>query len=179
VVNKVCFIDRDGVINKLVNRPGMRACAPWSLDQFEFLPKVKEAIDNIRNLGYTVVVATNQPDPQDGLMPWANLNEIHRKILDTLDISDIYAAHVRGEPDYKPNNGMILTGIREYNTKPEDCWMIGDTWKDVVAGYRSRVKTIWINDGLWESRPECVKASPTYQCSSLYEASFIIEKENT
>ena len=41
---KICFIDRDGVINKLVPREGMTACAPWTLEQFEFHPKVHEAV---------------------------------------------------------------------------------------------------------------------------------------
>lgn len=162
---KICFVDRDGVINKLVeNRP------PWSLKQFEFLPKVREAIINIKSLGYVVIVATNQPDPADGLMSWDELSSIHRHIRDTLEIDDIFTAYVRNRPDYKPNPGMLTRGIEEHQADPALCWMIGDSEKDIIAGHKAGINTIWVSNNEWK----LTEVKPDYIVDSLYKASFII-----
>lgn len=165
MVNKVCFIDRDGVINKLVDgRP------PWSMKQFELLPKVEEAIINIKNLGYYVIVATNQPDPQDGLMPWEELNIIHTHIRETLEIDDLFAAYTRGQPDYKPNPGMLIRGLEECHADRALSWMIGDSEKDIIAGHKAGINTIWVNNDEWK----LTEFKPDYIVDSLYKASFII-----
>lgn len=172
---KICFIDRDGVINRTVPREGMTACAPWSLEQFEYLPMVKEAVANIKSLGYITIIATNQPDPQDGLMTWEELHKIHAQIRDDLEVDDIYMAHVRGQPDYKPNPGMLERGIHHYNANPDRCFMIGDSDKDIIAGHRAGINTIWVNEKPWvlkESyKDEYGDLKPDRIVSSLFEAS--------
>lgn len=175
---KICFIDRDGVINKLVPREGMNACAPWSLEQFEFLPKVHEAFDRIKSLGYITIIATNQPDPQDGLMPWENLHAIHNKIRSELPVDELFAAHVRGEPDYKPNPGMMIRGIEQYNADRSHCFMIGDSDKDIIAGNRAGINTIWVSDKSWNLKNDYKEKYgdivPDKIVKSLYEASLLL-----
>jgi histidinol-phosphate phosphatase family protein len=175
---KICFIDRDGVINKTVPRKNMNACAPWSLSQFEYLPRVQEAIMNIKRLDYITIVATNQPDPQDGLMSWDELNKINDKIRNDLEVDDIYMAHLRGHLDYKPNPGMLQRGIQRYNSTPDRCFMIGDSDKDIVAGYRAGINTIWVNNPPWELKESYKEkygdVQPTRIVSSLFEASLFL-----
>ena len=175
---KICFIDRDGVINKLVPREGMTACAPWTLEQFEFLPQVHEAFENIKSYGYITVIATNQPDPQDGYMSWDNLNAIHDKIRNELPIDELFMAHVRGQPEYKPNSGMIERGIEYYNGDRTRCWMIGDSDKDIIAGHRANINTIWVNKNQWNLKQDYKdkygNIKPDYVVDSLYKASFLL-----
>jgi histidinol-phosphate phosphatase family protein len=179
---KVCFIDRDGVINKLVPREGMTACAPWSLEQFEFLPKVYEAVHNIKNKGYVTIIATNQPDVRDGYMTWDNLNAIHNKIMNDLEIDELFMAHKRGEPDYKPNPGMLIRGIEHYNADPAHSYMIGDSDKDIIAGNRAGINTVWVNSK-WLEKEWNLKEDyknkygdikPDYITDSLWRASFLL-----
>lgn len=177
---KICFIDRDGVINKLIPREGMTACAPWTLEQFEFLPKVHEAIRNIKHKGYVTIVATNQPDVRDGYMTWDDLNAIHNKILDELQVDEIFMAHKRGDPDYKPNPGMILRGIEKHYANIEHCYMIGDSDKDVIAGNRAGINTIWVSDKEWNLKEDYKNMygdiKPDYIADSLWRASFLIQE---
>jgi D-glycero-D-manno-heptose 1,7-bisphosphate phosphatase len=175
---KVCFIDRDGVINKLIPREGMSACAPWTLEQFEFLPRVKEAFERIKSLGYITVIATNQPDVKDGYMTWDDLNAIHNKIREELPVDELFMAHVRGEPDYKPNPGMMLRGMEYYNADPEHTFMIGDSDKDIIAGHRAGINTIWVNEKPWNLKEDYKNKYgdivPDKIVKSLYEASLLL-----
>lgn len=180
---KICFIDRDGVINKLVPREGMTACAPWTLEQFEFHPKVHEAIYNIKNKGYVTIIATNQPDVRDGYMTWEDLNAIHNKILEELQVDELFMAHKRGDPDYKPNPGMLTRGIEHYYADVGQCYMIGDSDKDIIAGHRAGINTIWVNDGWVNGKEWNLKEDyknmygdikPDYITDSLWRASFLV-----
>jgi D-glycero-D-manno-heptose 1,7-bisphosphate phosphatase len=180
---KICFIDRDGVINKLIPRDGITACAPWTLEQFEYLPKVQEAFYNIKNKGYIIIIATNQPDVKDGYMTWDNLNAIHNKIRSDFEIDELYMAHTRGAPDYKPNPGMLLGGLEYYDADPVQCYFIGDSDKDIIAGNRAGINTIWVNDKWLENKEWNLKQDykdkygdikPDYITDSLWRASFLI-----
>jgi histidinol phosphatase-like enzyme len=62
-----------------------------------------------------------------------------------LGIDDIVVAYDRKSVDYKPNNGMIEKTLLKYNLNRDECILIGDTWKDIVAGFKSNLKTIYCN----------------------------------
>ena len=64
-VRRAVFLDRDGVINRAVVRNG-KPYPPPSLEAFELLPGVVEAVAALRAAGYLIVVATNQPDVATG-----------------------------------------------------------------------------------------------------------------
>jgi histidinol-phosphate phosphatase family protein len=176
---KIAFIDRDGVINKLIQRSDMQFTAPWSIEEFEFNPKVKEAVDVIKSLGYTTRIVTNQPDVTLGNMSWDSLNKINDRIMETLSIDNITMAHFRGAPDYKPGNNMLRVGLIEEGADKSNCWMIGDSDKDIIAGNSLGIRTIWISDKQWnlskEYKEKFGDVIPNFQCSDLYEAALLIE----
>jgi D-glycero-D-manno-heptose 1,7-bisphosphate phosphatase len=55
------FLDRDGVINRALEGDGQPQ-SPASLSEFEILPEVPEACHRLKQAGFLLVVATNQPD---------------------------------------------------------------------------------------------------------------------
>jgi len=61
------FLDRDGVINRALIRDG-KPHPPPSVDEFEILPGVAEACAKLKQAGYLLVVATNQPDVGRGTL---------------------------------------------------------------------------------------------------------------
>jgi len=103
---KAVFLDRDGVINKLVPRKTGISTAPWSLEEFEILPYAEESIDTLKKMGYMVFVVTNQPDHLDGKMNYETL-EIMTKIILDMGVDDIICALDRKSFNYKPNNGIV------------------------------------------------------------------------
>ncbi len=70
------FLDRDGVINRRIERDYVRN---WK--QFEFLPRALEAISGLSNLFGRIIIVTNQRSIARGLMTVGDLNDIHRRML--------------------------------------------------------------------------------------------------
>ena len=63
--NRAVFLDRDGVLNRAVIRDG-RPYPPTSLEMFEILPGVPEAVCRLHQAGFLLIGATNQPDVARG-----------------------------------------------------------------------------------------------------------------
>lgn len=173
---KACFLDRDGTINKLIHgRPDPKHVGPWKFEEFEYIQGVPEAVYKIKGLGYTIHVVTNQPDADDGLMTHDELAKMHKKLAEDLNVETIQAAFTRGTDEYKPNSGMLENIIKKWNVTRERSWMIGDSWKDVVAGHNAGVKTIYLG-GIWEPPKKYSDIFPIYFANDLLEASKIIEQ---
>ena len=71
-MKKAVFLDRDGVLNKLIIREG-KAQAPYTLEEFALYPGVEEALKIIKASDYLAIVVTNQPDVARG---WVNLESV-------------------------------------------------------------------------------------------------------
>ena len=80
VLNKVVFLDRDGVIN--------RDSAEYikSREEFEFLPGSIAALVRLREVGYDVIVITNQSAVNRGMITLEALDEMHRMMTKYLNI---------------------------------------------------------------------------------------------
>jgi len=176
---KAIFLDRDGTINELVHRTGSHAAegkvAPWYFSEFQYIEGVEEATKKFRSLGYSLHVVTNQPDIDDGYMTEDTLEVIHTCLKKDLNIDTIQAARTRGAEDYKPKPGMLNKIIREWMVSKERSWMIGDTWKDVVAGNTAGVKTIYIGD-IYSAPEEWLHIKPDFYAKNLLEAVNIIQQ---
>ena len=83
-MKRAVFLDRDGVLNRSVVRGG-RPYAPISLQEFELLPGVREAVTELRNAGFILVVVTNQAGVARGLFPAAAVDSVHAHLLGLLD----------------------------------------------------------------------------------------------
>ena len=173
---KAVFLDRDGTINKLIrNRKNPKHVAPWYYSEFEYIDGVEDAIQKMKRLGYTTHVVTNQPDVNDGFMTKETLDVMNQAMKIDLKVDTISCAMERNTPDYKPNNGMLEKIIKEFKVTRERSWMIGDTWKDIVAGKNSGLKTIYVG-GVWDSPEEYKYIAPDYDAENLTEACKIIEQ---
>jgi D-glycero-D-manno-heptose 1,7-bisphosphate phosphatase len=62
---RAVFLDRDGVLNRAIVREG-RPFPPRSLDEFEILPEVPDALARLHASGFTLIAVTNQPDVARG-----------------------------------------------------------------------------------------------------------------
>ena len=67
-LQRAVFLDRDGVINVSVVREG-KPYAPSTVEEFTLLPGVVEACRKLKDAGFILVVATNQPDVGRGTPP--------------------------------------------------------------------------------------------------------------
>lgn len=161
---KAIFLDRDGTINKNVGF--LR-----SMDEFELINGVAEAVQKINRSGYLAIVITNQPVIARGEVSLEELEQIHNKMETILGREGAYLDAIyfcphhpdkgfRGERrEYKmscscrkPMPGMILKAAGDYNIDLSQSWMIGDGENDVRAGINAGCKTALIGEGQFGQR---------------------------
>lgn len=144
MVNKAVFFDRDGVLNHLVERANGEFTAPWDVSEFDLISGSKMAVDIVKSIGFKAFVVTNQPDVYDGNLPDSHLNIMSRMLKAWLRVDEVLCAYERGSAWYKPNNGMIETLVKQYKIERGASYIIGDRWKDIVAGHKSKLNTIFV-----------------------------------
>lgn len=156
---KAVFVDRDGTINKYVGF--LR-----NINDFELLPGVSAAIKRLNKLGYLVIVVTNQPVIARGEVTVSELNEIHNKMETLLGNDGAYVDAIYYCPHHpdsgyegeikalkikcdcrKPQPGMLLQAMKDYNIDLSQSWMAGDGENDIGAGKNAGCRTVLIGVG--------------------------------
>ena len=154
-MNKAIFIDRDGVINQLVSRDGGKY-SPRLVTDFQIFPYVPDAIKQIRETGYLVVVVTNQPDISRGLLKPNVLDEMHQLLRALCQVDAIYVCPHDDSDNCmcrKPLPGMLLQAALDLSIDLETSWIIGDRTSDIDAGLAAGVKTVFVTSGQDGVRP--------------------------
>jgi D-glycero-D-manno-heptose 1,7-bisphosphate phosphatase len=130
------FLDRDGVINRAAVRGGVTH-PPGGLAEFEFLPGVAQACDQLVRAGFVLVVVTNQPDVARGTQTREAvkaMNDLVRSTLPVLGVLTCYHDAADDCPCRKPRPGMLLEAAGRWDLDLSRSHMVGDRWSDVVAG---------------------------------------------
>lgn len=142
-MNKAVFLDRDGtiIIDKVyLNDPA----------GVEYLPKVFEALQRLRDLGFVFCIATNQSGIARGIVDPSKMDAIHDRISNDFAKHGVFfrgfyyspysttSNHLRR----KPNPGMLLDGARDHRIDLKYSWMIGDRITDVIAGHKAGCRSI-------------------------------------
>ena len=169
------FLDRDGTLNAQVIRNGI-PYQPGTVTEFHLLPGAREGCRQLFAAGYTLVVATNQPDVGRGTQSQATVEAMHAHLLQLIpEISRVEVCYDAGwaEPSSefrKPEPGMLLRAAAELQLDLGRSWMIGDRWRDVDCGARAACRTIFIDWGYAEE----LRQKPDYTVRSFAKAVLII-----
>lgn len=143
---KAAFLDRDGVINR--KAPEGQYVTRW--EDFEFLPRVAEAIALLECAGFSVIVVSNQRGVAKGLLTIAELELIHERMLKQLAAAEAhltavyYCPHDNGPSCScrKPAPGMLFQAAREHRIDLTSSWMVGDSDIDMEAGKAAGCRTV-------------------------------------
>ena len=173
-LRRAVFLDRDGVIN----RPKVVAGKPYppsSVAEFVLLPGVPEVCRQLKEAGFLLVVATNQPDVGRGRFSQAVVETIHTHMCQVLPIDRVEVCYDPGgtEPPSefrKPRPGMLRRAATALNIDLPRSWMIGDRWRDIDCGHNAGCTTIFIDYGYNEH----LHAKPHFRVPNLVEAARII-----
>lgn len=174
---KSIFWDKDGIINDLVEHNGQHT-APWSLEEFKFKPDIKKAMTLAESMGYMNFVITNQPDVYDGKLSKSHLALMTKMILKWLPVGEIGIALERNTSYYKPNNQIILDLCEKHSVDIHKSFMIGDTWKDIVCGYKSELTTIFVGSE-YKCPKEYQHIKPNNIVKTALEAVYLIQEIET
>jgi D-glycero-D-manno-heptose 1,7-bisphosphate phosphatase len=166
------FLDRDGVLNRSEVRDG-KAYAPRRLEEFKLLPGVPKAVRALKEAGYLLIVATNQPDIGNGKVDPAIVAAMHERLRRLLPVDDIaMCPHRQDEncPCRKPKAGMLTAAAQRFHIDLSRSFMVGDRWSDVVAGRTAGCYTVFVNRGYRED----MQIAPDATVSSLPAAARLI-----
>ncbi len=174
VLKKAVFLDRDGVINRALERDG-KPYPPTRLSEVEILPGVPEACGLLKQAGYLLIVATNQPDVGRGTLAQETVESIHAHLCRLLPIDRVEVCYHPGRGASncdcrKPKPGMLLRAAAALNGDLAQSWMVGDRWRDIDCGHAAGCRTILIDYGY----AEALKQAPDFRCRSLLEAARFI-----
>ena len=171
------FLDRDGVLNRSVYRDGVPS-PPKALDDFELLPKVRDAVNQLKNAGYLLVVVTNQPDITRGIQSASGVDAMNAVVQRELGVDAIFVCPHDDADDCqcrKPKPGMLLEAMERFDIDPDRSFMVGDRWRDVAAGRAVGCRTIQVGS-LDEG---ALSVAPTVRCADLAEAAeWILSQED-
>ena len=153
--NRAVFLDRDGVLNRALVRKG-RPYPPGTLEEFEILPGVPEAARRLHAAGFLLLGATNQPDVARGTQRREVVEAMNARLLAALPIREIFVCYEDGDdcPRRKPNPGLLLEAAAVHGIDLAASFMVGDRWRDVEAGRRAGCRTVFIDLGYDERRPD-------------------------
>ena len=131
---KTIFLDRDGVINKEKNYL-------YKIEDFEFINGVFQACLHLNNLGYKIIIVTNQSGISRGYYSIQDLEKLNDWILSEfkknhVDILDVfYCPHIPSDKCKcrKPKPGMFFSAKDKHNINMKKSWVIGDSERDITA----------------------------------------------
>lgn len=134
---RAVFFDRDGTINIEKNYV-------FRAEDFEFRPGIFELMRSYAKQDYLLFVVTNQSGIARGFYSESQFQELTRWMIRELATKGIPVEKVYHCPHHpeitgpcecrKPNPGLIVQAIEEYNIDPQASIMIGDSERDILAG---------------------------------------------
>ncbi len=167
-MTKAIFLDRDGVINKSIIKHG-KPYAPTRLEEFVLDANLGE-LARLRNLGYKLIIVTNQPDVGNGLVTPTFVESLHAQINMIFPFDEILACYHRSQDNCdcrKPKPGLLLQARDKFSIDMTHSYMAGDRWRDILAGQAAGCGTVFLDHGYKEDAPAF---QPDFTCSSLIEA---------
>jgi len=171
---KAIFLDRDGTLNKAYIKNGL-PISPSSLNKFKIIKGVKKSINRLKKLNFLCILITNQPDVFRGKISKKTVVKMNSYIKKKIKLDDMFVCYHDNEHNCscrKPKPGLLVKASKKWKIDLNKSFMIGDRWKDILAGKKVGCKTIFINNNYKNDKK--VKADFTFK--SLLKAVNKIEK---
>ena len=175
------FLDRDGTINKEVSHLS-------SIEKFELIDGVGEAISKINDKGILTIVATNQPVIARGDLKESELKIIHNKMETLLGRRGAYIDHLYYCPHHqnsgfageiknlkfdcdcrKPKIGMFIQAKKDFNIDLKRSWFVGDSTSDILAAKNAGMKSVLVLTG-YRGKDNKYNIKPNIVANTLNEA---------
>jgi histidinol-phosphate phosphatase family protein len=156
---RAVFLDRDGVINEL---RGFIA----TVDDFQLLPGVGQAVRRLNRAGFLAVVVTNQPVVARGECDESGLRAIHKRMETLLGLEGAYIDRLYYCPHHpdsgfpgeradlkgpcgcrKPATGMLEAARKDMNIDFAQSWFVGDSTMDVQCARNAGIRSLLVHTG--------------------------------
>jgi D-glycero-D-manno-heptose 1,7-bisphosphate phosphatase len=152
-VNRAVFLDRDGVLIHSAVRGG-KPLGARSEDEFEILPDVPAACQQLRDAGFLLIVVTNQPDIARGTVSTAMVGRLNGRLRQAVPLDDIrICPHDDGDDCLcrKPKPGLLTDAAADWDIDLAASFMVGDRWRDVGAARAAGCRVLFVDRGYRET----------------------------
>lgn len=173
-MEKVVFLDRDGVINVEKNYL-------YKIEDFEFIDGVFSSLTYLQNLGYKFVIITNQSGIGRGYYSLEQYNTLTTWMKEQFKKNDIIIQEVFCCPHApaqncqcrKPKIDMIVQASKIIDIDYKNSWLIGDKDSDIQTAYNVNIpNTIQVQSG---HKFDKEKSNATYVVNSIKDIPTIIK----
>ncbi len=198
--SKALFLDRDGTIIKEI--PGEDSSSYGYItkpEQVELITGAAEGIAIARELGFKIIIVTNQSAIARGWLSLEKFHEINstafgllRKENTNALIDDLLYSpyHKDGIVEglniehhtRKPGTGMVLEAEQKYNLNLSESYMIGDAYTDMLCGQNAGMKNILVMTGYGKvAYQKCLdeKIKINFIADNLLDAAKYLKKIST
>lgn len=161
-MNKVIFLDRDGVVNK------ERGEYTWRVEDFIINDGLAEFISHFQQKGFFIIIVSNQGGIGKGVYTHHDVTKAHSYLQEELRKKGITLTDIYYCPHH-PNTGkclcrkpepiMLEKAIARYDVDVTESIFIGDSKRDVEAGSLVGLHTFLIkpNENLMDHLQEIEK----------------------
>ena len=157
-MRKALFLDRDGVINYDFGYV-------HTIDKFIIKEDIYKICSNAKKFGYLLIIVTNQAGIGRGLYDLEDFLKVTKYMIDKFELKHIsfdaiffcpfhpkegIGYYLKDSFDRKPNPGMILRAIDQFNIDVKKSIFIGDKRSDEIAAQKANIKSfIYSNKNGW------------------------------
>jgi D,D-heptose 1,7-bisphosphate phosphatase len=148
-MNRAIFLDKDGVVDENVYEVDGRLLSPASMEQLKIMSQVKEGIKEMKDMGFKIIVITNQPGVALGYLDENKLKQMNEFLKKTLEIDEIY--YCPHHEKYsgvcecrKPKTGLIKNAKNDFNLDVRNSYLVGDSLSDIQTGQNAGVKKTFL-----------------------------------
>ena len=141
-INKACFLDRDGVLNKDIGYL-------YKIEDFKWIEGAVDAIKLLKKNNFLVIVITNQSGIGRGFYTTNEVEYLHKWMNKSLkrenvQINDFFFSEdlPTNDPNSrrKPSPKMINEAVEKYNLDKRKCFMVGDKLSDLETAKNASIK---------------------------------------
>jgi rfaE bifunctional protein nucleotidyltransferase chain/domain len=168
------FLDRDGTINpdiSYLHEP----------EKFQFLPGVVEGLKLFRQMGYRLIIITNQGGIGLGYYTKEDFYNVNRRMMTLLSKEGIMLDKIYFCPHSladncqcrKPGTELVLRARDDLNLDLSNSYFIGDSWVDIEAAKAAGIVSILVTNQLPVDL-SLLKIQPDMVTDNLQTASQII-----
>jgi D-glycero-D-manno-heptose 1,7-bisphosphate phosphatase len=142
---KAIFLDRDGTLIKDVGYCSRPA-------EVELLEGVNELLPRLKDLGFKLVIVTNQSGIGRGYFTekdfWAVQHELEKQLGEGVIDATYFCPDTPQQESSrrKPNPGMLLEAATDLDVDLDQSYMVGDKASDAEAGIRAGVRATILFD---------------------------------
>ena len=153
-MNKACFLDRDGILNNAITVRG-KPFAPLNEKDFKIKKNFLSVTKHLKLLNYLLIIITNQPDVKKKLIKKKTVNKFNIELKKFFNLDDVFVCYSNNNNYFrrKPNPGMIIEAQKKWKIDLNKSYLIGDRKKDIDAGLKVGLETIFLDENYKESKP--------------------------